>query len=210
MSYDALIAALLEEGTTNRAALLAQAEAEAQRLLAEARATVTDLEERAERQVRVEQVRRRAEILGRATLAARLTRLQAQHEALASVWRRATEKAMALAGNARAERLRGLVDELLAQAPPGPLLAVIDERDHEVLAPLLQARGLAFEVQRRDDLVLGLELRGPGMRLRSSLASRLAKARPSLTVALRARLFRETAAAPQPSGDGPLTACEHG
>ena len=189
MAYDTLIASLLQEGDAKCKAVLGNARSEADRLIAEANATAEALDREADAAVRREVASRRAAVLGQAALAARQTFLTARHEVLEAVWRQAAEKALALTGTERAGILQALLDELLAAAPSGPLTAVIDERERVHLEPNLKERGIPIEPQRRDDLLLGLELQGEGGRFRSSLATRLAKAKPELAIALNRLLF---------------------
>jgi vacuolar-type H+-ATPase subunit E/Vma4 len=190
MPYETLIAALLEEGEEKCRAVLRKAQAEASRLLDEARRAAEALGQESESQLRREAARRRAEVLGRAALSARQLVLQAKQEALEAVWRRVTEKVGALADPARAQVLRALLDELLAVAPPGPLRALIHPKDREGLGALLTEKEIPFEVQDRDDLVLGIELHADGEILRSSAATRLAKAKPKLLMELNRLLFK--------------------
>lgn len=190
MPYETLIAALLEEGDAKCTAIVRQARAEADRLINEAATAAETLEREADLHVRQQGARRRVEMLNRAALSERQILLQAKHEMLEAVWRRGTERALALTGPARARVLRALLDELLTSAPPGPLKVVIDGREQAFLAPYLQEHGLPFEAERQDDLLLGVELDCGGERLRSSVASRLAKAKPELTIELNRLLFR--------------------
>lgn len=191
MSYTALIDALLEEGTTKSRAILDKARTEADRIVSDASAAADALAREAEREVLHEAARHRNEILGRAALAARHALLQAKHEVLEAVWRRVIETSSAMTGSTRVQVLRTLLDELLAATPAGSVKVVIDEREQRHLEPYLQQRGIAFERQNRDDLLLGVESEGGGARLRSSLMSRLAKAKPDLIVELNRLLFAE-------------------
>lgn len=191
MSYKALIDALLEEGTTKSRAILDKTRTEADRIISDASAAADALAREAEREVLHEAARHRKEILGRAALAARHALLQAKHEVLEAVWRRVIEISSAMAGSTRAQALRALLDELLAAAPAGSVKVVIDEREQRHLEPYLKQRGISFERQNRDDLLLGVESEGGGARLRSSLMSRLAKAKPDLIVELNRLLFAE-------------------
>lgn len=189
MAYETLIAALLEEGEEKCRTVLRQAQAEANRLLDEARQAAAALGLETESRLLREAARRRAEVLGRATLAARQLVLQAKQEALEAAWKRATEHAAALPDPARAQVLRALLDELLAVAPPGPLRAIIHPVDQRTLAPMLTEKNIPFEAQDRDDLALGIELHADGAILRSSVATRLAKAKPALLMELNRLLF---------------------
>lgn len=189
MAYETLIAALLQEGDAKCKAILRKAQAEADRLIAEANATATALDHEADAQVRHEVARQRIAIVGRATLGGRRILLEAKHEILEAVWRQVTEKALALTGTERAGILRSLLEELLAIVPPGPLKAVIASRERAYLEGLLEARRIPFEQQHRDDLLLGVELEAGGELLRSSLATRLAKAKPELVVEMNRLLF---------------------
>lgn len=192
MAYETLIAALLQEGDAKCKAVLGNAQSEADRLIAEANATAAALDRDADLEARREGASQRTTILGRAALEARRIITAAKHEVLEAVWRQATEKALALTGTERAGILQALLDELLAAAPSGPLKAVIDERERVHLEPNLEERGIPIEPQRRDDLLLGLELEGEGGRFRSSLATRLAKAKPELAIALNRLLFTDS------------------
>jgi vacuolar-type H+-ATPase subunit E/Vma4 len=200
MPYESLIAALLEEGAAKCQAVLSKARTEADRVIAEAAAAAEALDREADLQFRHEAARRRTEILSRAVLSGRQILLQAKHEVLEAVWRRATEKALALSGAARTQVLEALLEELLAAAPPGSLKALIDERERVNLERRLKEKGLPFEVQRRDDLVLGTALEASGELLRSSLTTRLAKAKPELTMELNRLLFAEQQAGGQRQG----------
>ncbi|MBI4401770.1 MAG: hypothetical protein HY581_09075 [Nitrospirae bacterium] len=198
MPYETLIAALLEEGDAKCKAIVRKARAEADRLINEAAAAAETLAREADLHVQQQGARQRVEILSRATLSERQILLQAKQEVVEAVWRRGTERALALIGPARARVLRALLDDLLTSAPPGSLKVVIDGGERASLVPYLQARGLPFEEQHRDDLLLGVELDCGGERLRSSFATRLAKAKPELTIELNRLLFSEQ----QASGEG--------
>ena len=189
MPYEALIAALLEEGAGKSKAILREAQAEADRLIDDAKVAAEASDGEADVQVRQEVVRHRIIVLSRAALFARQLLLEAKHDVLNAVWQRATEKALAFTGAARAEVLGAIMDELLDVAPAGPLRAVIDEREHVHLGRLLKVKQIPFEQQRREDLLLGMELVAGGESLKSSLATRLAKAQPALVVELNQLLF---------------------
>ncbi len=190
MAFDTLIAALLEEGDAKCQALLRKAQAEAERVLAAATEAAGALDREVDAKVRVELAHQRTAILARATLAGRQVLLQSKHEMLEAVWRRVTEKALALSGPDRAAVLRAVLAELAAAAPPGPLEAVIDGREREALEPRLRELGIPFEVQHREDLLLGAEVRANGEVLRSNLMTRLAKAKPDLVMELNRMLFQ--------------------
>ncbi|OGR88800.1 MAG: hypothetical protein A3A86_02215 [Elusimicrobia bacterium RIFCSPLOWO2_01_FULL_60_11] len=68
---------------------------------------------------------------------------------------------------------------------------IIDRRERVRLAPYLKEKNLAFEEQRRDDLLLGAEVAGSSEILRTSLATRLTKAKPELLIELNRLLFGE-------------------
>lgn len=189
MPYETLIAALLEEGEAKCKAVLRKARADADRLIGEASTAAEALAREADLHVQQEGARQRVEILSRATLSERQILLQAKREAVEAVWWRGTEMALALTGAARTRVLRALLDELLQLAPPGPLKVVIDSRERAHLGPYLKERGLPFEEQHRDDLLLGVELEGGGELLRSSFATRLTKAKPGLIIELNRLLF---------------------
>ncbi len=190
MPYDTLIAALLAEGEAKRKEILSKARAQAEGLIAQAAAEAERVEREADRRVRDELARQREEALSRASISRRRLLLQAKHEVLDAVWRRASEKAMALTGADRARIVQGLLDELLDAAPPGPLTVIIDRREQAALAPHLEARKLAVEERSRDDLLLGAEIVAGGEILRTSLTTRLAKARPQLMIELNRLLFK--------------------
>lgn len=191
MAYDTLIAALLAEGEAKRKEIVNKARAQAEGLIARAAAEAETLEREADRRVREELARQREESLSRASLTRRRLLLQAKHEVLDAVWRRTAEKAMALTGADRARILQGLLDELLEAVPTGPLTVIIDRRERAAVAPLLEARKLAVEERSRDDLLLGAEIVADGEILRTSFATRLAKARPQLLIELNRLLFAE-------------------
>ena len=189
MPYETLITALLEEGDAKQQAVLRKAQAQADRLIEEANAAAKALEREADLQTSQEVARQRRSILGRAALSEREILSQAKHEVLKAVWQRATEKALALTGAARAKVLRALLDELLTAAPPEPFKVVIDSRERVHLENLLKEKGILFDEQHRDDLLLGLELETGGERLTNSLTTRLAKAKPALVLELNRMLF---------------------
>lgn len=191
MSYEKLIAALLEEGDAKCTGILRKARAEVERLVAESTAVAETLGREADQFVRIELARQRVQALSRASLARRHILLQAKHEVLDAVWRRVTEIATALTGSERVRVTTALLDELLAVAPSGPLKVIIDRRERVRLAPYLKEKNLAFEEQRRDDLLLGAEVAGSSEILRTSLATRLTKAKPELLIELNRLLFGE-------------------
>ncbi len=194
MAYDTLIAALLAEGEAKRKEILSKARAEADRLMAQAAADAAALEREADRRVREELAAQCAEALSRASIDRRRLLLQAKHEVLEAIWKRTTEMAMALTGHERARVLRGLLDELLDVAPPGPLTVIIDPRERPHLVPYLKSRSLAVEERSDDELLLGAEVVADGIMLRTSLATRLAKARPQLLIELNRLLFKQLTA----------------
>jgi vacuolar-type H+-ATPase subunit E/Vma4 len=189
MPYEMLIAALIEEGNAKRAAILRKARDEADRLIVEAHAAAEALEREADLCLRDESAKQRVETLSRAALARRRMLLDAKHEVLDAVWRRATEKALALTGSDRARTLAALLGELLAAAPSGSLKVVIDRRERPHLESYLRERALSFEEQQRDDLALGAEVENGGEILRASFSSRLAKTKPEILVELNRLLF---------------------
>ncbi len=191
MAYETLIAALLQEGEAKSKAVLSKARTDADRLVAEAEAAAEASDREAELQAGEEIARHRTAILGRASIAARRSLLEAKREVLEAVWRRVTEKTMALQAHERAKIMEALLDEVLAKVPPGPLQAVIDGRECAHLEERLAERNIPFQVQNRDDLLLGLELEADGEVLRNSLATRLAKAKPELAIELNRLLFAE-------------------
>lgn len=191
MAYETLIAALLQEGEAKAKAILSKARADANRLVAEAETAAEASDREAALQAGEEIARQRTAILGWASIAARRKLLEAKREVLEAVWRRVTEKTMALQAHERAKIMEALLDEVLAKAPPGPVQAVIDGRERAHLEDRLAARNIPFQVQNRDDLLLGLELEADGEVLRNSLAGRLAKAKPELAIELGRLLFAE-------------------
>jgi vacuolar-type H+-ATPase subunit E/Vma4 len=156
---------------------------------AETSAAMMDRE--ADAQVQQDIARQRLVILSRAALSARQVLMQAKHEVLDAVWRRARERALVLDGPERVAVLRGLLMELLAVAPPGPLKAVLEEREQSLFGPSLQERGIPYEVRYDDDLLLGVEVETDGAVLRNSLAGRMRKAKPELYAELNRLLFAE-------------------
>jgi vacuolar-type H+-ATPase subunit E/Vma4 len=192
MPYQALIAALLEEGEAKATALITKARMEADRLIANAKSSMATLDHETRLQVQNEVARQRTLILCRASLTSRHILLQAKHEVLDAVWERGTNNALALTGKAREQVLRMLLDELLTSASPGSLTARIDSREERYLKNLLSKKGISYETQHRDDLLLGIELEESGVCLTNSLATRLNKAKPELTMELYHLLFHET------------------
>lgn len=190
MPYETLIGALLEEGEAKCKAVLRKAQAEADRVIDEASNAALALGRETDAQVQGEVARRRTEILGRAAISARQILLEAKHEVLEAVWRQVTEKAVALPGDIRRRIMTALLDELLAAASSGSCRAVVDSRERAHLESQLDKRGIPLEAQRRDDLLLGVELKSAGEVLRSSLATRIAKAKPELVMELNRLLFR--------------------
>jgi vacuolar-type H+-ATPase subunit E/Vma4 len=193
MSYDVLIAALLEEGDARCKEILRKARSNADRLLADAAAAAETLDWEADQSVQDELARRHAEAMSRASLARRHILLRAKHRVLDAVWTRVTELAAALAGPQRTRIMSACIEELLEAAPPGPLTVIVDRRERAGLAPSLGKRNLAVEERLRDDLVLGAEVVGGGAVLRTSLSTRLTKAKPKLLVELNRLLFGEQA-----------------
>jgi len=191
VAYETLITALLQEGETKCKAILRKAQDEADQLIASANVAAAALDREADAQVQQEIAKQRTVILARAMLSGRQILLQAKHEVLEAVWRQVTEKALALTGAERAVVLQGILKELLTEAPPKTLKAVIDSRERAHLEGLLDKRRIPFEQQHRDDLLLGLELESNGEVLRSSLATRMAKAKPELVIQLNRLLFAE-------------------
>lgn len=190
MSYDALIDALLEEGRAKREAVLHQAQAEAERLLNEAKRECEALDHEVDLILHRDLSARRAARLCRARLSGRRIVLQAKREILDAVWRHAGQKAAALAGDARAQVLRALLVEALSASSFSSPRVVVDGRERLYLDAILKERGLAVEEQHQDDLLLGVRLEANGEVLTNCYATRLAKAKPALTIELNRLLFK--------------------
>jgi vacuolar-type H+-ATPase subunit E/Vma4 len=189
VSYEKLIAALLEEGEARCREILRKARTTADQVLADAARAADTLERQAEQSVRADLARQRAAALTRASLERRRLLLQAKHRVLDAVWARVTELAAALTGPLRTRIVTAFIEELLRAAPPGPLTVIIDPRERAGLTLPVDGRSLTVEEQRRDDLLLGAELVGSGAILRTSLSARLAKAKPALLPELNRMLF---------------------
>lgn len=191
MPYDRLIEALLEEGRIKCNAILHQAQAEAERLLSDAKRDSEALAHEVELAIRRDLSARRTARLARAALTGRQIVLQAKQEILDAVWQRAAQKALSLAGNARTHVLRALLAEALAASPSPSPRVLIDSRERPFLEESLKQRGLAAEEWRQDALRLGIKIEANGELLTNSFATRLAKVQPTLTIALNRLLFTE-------------------
>jgi vacuolar-type H+-ATPase subunit E/Vma4 len=191
MPYQALITALLEEGEAKATALITKARMEADRLIVNAKSSMATLDHETRLQVQNEVARQRTLIVCRASLTSRHILLQAKHEVLDAVWEQATKHALSLTGKTREQVLHMLLDELLASASPGSLTVRIDSREELYLKNLLSEKGISYETQHRDDLLLGMELEEPGVCLTNSFATRLNKTKPELTMELNRVLFHE-------------------
>ncbi|MGE3151298.1 MAG: V-type ATP synthase subunit E [Nitrospiraceae bacterium] len=191
MSYDRLIEALLEEGRNKRDAILHQAQVEAEELLSDARRESEALAREVELTIRRDLSARRAALVARAALSGRRIVLQAKQEILDAVWRHAGEKVRSLAGHARTEVLNALLAEVLAASPSPSPRVFIDDRERPFLEESLKQRGIEVEAQHQDALLLGIKVEGNGEVLTNSFATRLAKAKPALTIELNRLLFGE-------------------
>lgn len=191
MPYQALITALLEEGEAKATALITKARMEADRLIVNAKSSMATLDHETRLQVQNEVARQRTLIVCRASLTSRHILLQAKHEVLDAVWEQATKHALSLTGKTREQVLHMLLDELLASASPGSFTVRIDSREELYLKNLLSEKGISYETQHRDDLLLGMELEESGVCLTNSFATRLNKTKPELTMELNRVLFHE-------------------
>lgn len=191
MPYQALITALLEEGEAKATALITKARMEADRLIVNTKSSMANLDHETRLQVQNEVARQRTLIVCRASLTSRHILLQAKHEVLDAVWEQATKHALSLTGKTREQVLHMLLDELLASASPGSLTVRIDSREELYLKNLLSEKGISYETQHRDDLLLGMELEESGVCLTNSFATRLNKTKPELTMELNRVLFHE-------------------
>lgn len=191
MPYQALLTALLEEGEAKATALITKARMEADRLIVNAKSSMATLDHETRLQVQNEVARQRTLIVCRASLTSRHILLQAKHEVLNAVWEQATKHALSLTGKTREQVLHMLLDELLASASPGSFTVRIDSREELYLKNLLSEKGISYETQHRDDLLLGMELEEPGVCLTNSFATRLNKTKPELTMELNRVLFHE-------------------
>jgi len=192
MPYQALIAALLEEGEAKVTAILLEARTAADRLITDNQSCIEALDDETNRHIDREVATQRNKILRQANLASRHFLLQAKHDVLDAVWEQATKHALTLTGETRGQVLRMLLDELLASASPSTLTARIDSREERYLKNLLSEKEISYETQHKDDLLLGMELEESGICLTNSLATRLNKAKPELTMELYHLLFHET------------------
>lgn len=191
MPYQALMTALLEEGEAKATALITKARMEADRLIVNAKSSMATLDHETRLQVQNEVARQRTLIVCRASLTSRHILLQAKHEVLDAVWEQATKHALSLTGKTREQVLHMLLDELLASASPGSFTVRIDSREELYLKNLLSEKGISYETQHRDDLLLGMELEESGVCLTNSFATRLNKTKPELTMELNRVLFHE-------------------
>ena len=190
MPYDRLIEALLEEGRTKRDAILHHAEMESERLLSDARRECDALAAEVDLILGRDLSARRTALLARAALTGRHIVLQAKREILDGVWRRAGQKALSLAGGARTHVLTALLAEVLAASSSQSPRVLIDDRERPFLEDSLKQRGLAVEERHQDDLLLGVRLEANGEVFTNCYATRLAKAKPELTIELNRLLFK--------------------
>lgn len=119
-----------------------------------------------------------------ARLKSRQIVLDAKHRIFDRILEEARRKALQINGNVRTQILTSLLDEAIAAVPQGTSKAVIDTRERSYLEPLLRERGLEFSMQQREDLLLGVELEVNGEWVRSSIETRLHKAKPDLLIEL--------------------------
>jgi vacuolar-type H+-ATPase subunit E/Vma4 len=189
MPYDTLIDALLEEGRTKSEAILRNARAEAARLLEEAEQESGGLGRRTDVQIGLDIAARRTAILSRAALSGRHIVLQAKQEVLDAVWRHAGREAMTLTGHDRRKVLGALLDEVLAASSLQSPRVLIDGRERSCLEEVLKERGIPFEEQHQDELLLGIKLEANGEIITNSFATRLVKAKPELMIELNRLLF---------------------
>lgn len=191
MPYDTLINALLEEGRTKREAILRTAQIAAEELLNDARRQCETLEREADDAIHRHVSAQRTAILSKAALSARHVLLQAKRDLLDMVWQQAGRKAMALTGHARKKVLRSLVEEVLAATSSRSPRLIIDTRERRDVEDILKERGIAFEEQCDDGLLLGVRLEADGEVLTNGFAARLKKAKPELTMELNRLLFAD-------------------
>ncbi len=92
MAYKELIDTLLKDGERQRRELIRKAQAEADRILFEAKDEAARLDQSTREKVRRRSENDRARILGRARLQARGLRLKAKHELIDQVLGRARER----------------------------------------------------------------------------------------------------------------------
>ena len=199
MPYDTLIDALLEEGRTKSEAIVRKAQAEAERLLNDAQQQCETLDREANAIIRRNLSTQRTAILSSAALSARHVLLQAKREILDAVWRHVGQKAMTLTGNARTRVLRALLDEVLTASSSQSSRVLMDSRERPYLEDLLKERGITFEEQHQDALLLGVRLEANGEVLTNCFATRLTKAKPELTIELNRLLFTEETVGAQQS-----------
>ncbi|HRC44418.1 MAG TPA: V-type ATP synthase subunit E [Nitrospira sp.] len=191
MAYDTLIDTLLEEGRAMQEAILHQARTEAERLLNEAKQESEALDHEVDRIIHRDLAVRRTARLARAALSGRHIVLQTKQEILDAVWRHAGRKALALAGEVRAQVLRALLLEALsASSSPSPRVS-IDGRERPYLDGTLKERGLAVTEYHQADLLLGVCVEANDEILTNCYATRLAKAKPELTIELNRLLFAD-------------------
>lgn len=184
MPYEGLIKALREEGRAKAEAILAKAKTEADQIITEAQTAVEVMERELDTEVTKQGEHQKITMRNEARLKSRQIALQAKHQILDRILEEARRKALQLDGNVREQILTSLLEEVIAAAPQGIPKAVIDTRERSYLEPLLRKHGLEFSVERREDLLLGIELEVNGEWVRSSLDTRLQKAKPELLVEL--------------------------
>lgn len=191
MPYDTLINALLDEGRAKCEGIIRKAQGEAEQFLDDVKQTSEALEQETDFQIKRALASQCASILSRATLAARHLLLHAKQEVLASVWKEVSDQATSLSGQSRMKVLSELLDETLAALPGQQSHAVIECRERPYFEDILKKRGIPFEEWHQDDLLLGIKLESDGEVLTNSVATRLAKAKPELTIELNRLLFKE-------------------
>ncbi len=190
-----LIKALSEEAEAQRDKILADAKAENREIIRQAEVTVADLKQKrfndCDDKLRVENGR----ILGGARLQARNLAMQAKHEVLEEAFKRALSKL----GNLRKQReyigvFNRLASEALNEfggADKDKITVFVDARDIELCRDFFDSRSISYEIDTSQTFLGGLEISSFDLsfKISNTLEGRLARKKKALLGKLATILF---------------------
>jgi vacuolar-type H+-ATPase subunit E/Vma4 len=180
LSLSEILETIQTESEATASGLLADAEGEAEQILARARTEAGSEEQRLagslEDRIRLE----RARVLSRSHLDAARARRAAREK----VFRRAIEAVTERLGAERfsdsyEELMGSLLDEAMA-VMPGATTLQVDPRDVDVMKRVFASRNLDIEIEAEEEPLGGLVLRAPGRTVDNTLATRLSRAEDHL------------------------------
>ncbi len=192
MGYEELVRHLIRTAEGKRDAILDRAREEAGAIRRLARERAADLERGSRDAVEREAARIRRDRMDRAAAEARAQGVRARAALAEAILSRLEARLARLPGEPRhAAAAKSLYREILPEIPAGNVVLRADDRTLAVLSPLAADPRIRFAPLPAEE-IWGVEVsdEAGALRIRNTLASRLARARPALLAKIGERLSR--------------------